>query len=220
MSFQVFRELTIEDIQRICEKSSSELTYDDMENIDSYFPVYTNFDRYKEILATGVKFSFHVNYYQDPTTLMDFCIQVIGLSYLPFPSLSITNNDLFTQHRQMNLKHVKEIASDFIQERVWPALVLVRDTPGRDERKWIEELYATLPDADVTLPYLQKLNAPGMKAKIAAAFSSFTSIPSQYKITLPLFGGNHTTMAQQQRLAKLVQDGKAVTDRDMLRLVV
>ncbi len=119
----------------------------------------------------------------------------------------------------MNYDFVKELAKDWNRVRVWPALVLLRDAPGRDERTWIEELYANRPDADPKLPYHEKLNAPGMKATIAAAFANMTSIPQPYKITLPLFGGNHTTMAQQMRLAQLVADGDAITDNDRLRWV-
>lgn len=119
----------------------------------------------------------------------------------------------------MNMTLVNDIAANFDPDRTWPALALLRDTPGRDERKWIEGLYASRKDADLTLPYHEKLNAPGMKEKIASEFASFTSIPSQYNISLPLFGGNHTTMGQKMALAKLVQDGAVVTDKNRLRWV-
>ncbi len=67
-------ELTIADIRRICEKPASELTFEDMQDIDSYFDIYTNQERYEEVLASGVEFSFHVTFYQDPSQLKDFCI--------------------------------------------------------------------------------------------------------------------------------------------------
>lgn len=123
----------------------------------------------------------------------------------------------------MNLTFVTGIAKGWQRVRVWPALVLLRDVPGSDERRWIEHLYAQRGDqrgdADPNLPYHEKLNAPGMKATIAAAFADRASIPQPYKITLPLFGGNHTTMAQQMRLAQLEADKAAITDQDRLRWV-
>ncbi len=73
----MFRELTIEDIRRICEKPPSEQTIEDLQDIDEYFDIYTNNDRYKEVLASGVEFNFHVNFHIDPSKLTGFNIQVI-----------------------------------------------------------------------------------------------------------------------------------------------
>lgn len=76
----MFREVTIADIRRICEKPPAEQSIEELQDIDEYFDIYTNTARYKEVMDSGVEFSFDVIYYQDPSKLTGFCIQVILLS--------------------------------------------------------------------------------------------------------------------------------------------
>jgi hypothetical protein len=97
-------------------------------------------------------------------------------------------------------------------EKVTPAYAFYCDMPGSSERAFVEHLHATLPQADISLPYHEKRNA--VKHLIVAAFE-MNEIPQQFNITLPLFCGNHTTMGQHMRYNRMKEENKELQDKDM-----
>lgn len=113
----------------------------------------------------------------------------------------------------MCMPFVGHISTRWNPRKPWPASALFCDMPGSVERQYVEHLYSTLADADLSKSYPDKLNA--VKHLIVEAFRN-NSIPEEYPITLPLFCGNHTTMAQQIRYNKLKAEDETLKDEDML----